>query len=140
MYTRHQGKSRPPRENSDSRAKELTLPRKSKGFLRTRVGLAVFHLKTLSRETCKKREKTRLAVLAWQSAAVVALFRCFVPLEHLTLQDSENCRRVSNCWASFSRFCASVHASMVCMLEGCVLDTSVPPQSDAHAHGRKMKY
>ena len=58
-------------------------------------------------ENVQEMRNSRPAVLAWQSAAVVALFRCAIPRERLILQDSMFPKGV--------------------------------PQSDAHAHGRKMK-
>ena len=79
-----------------------------------------FPMKKTSRKNVQQKRKARPAVLAWQSAVVVALFRCFIPHENFMSQDS-NFPQGVHFMVSFSSFWASVYVSGVCMLKGCVL-------------------
>ena len=87
MHTQSRGQFRQPWENLGGCTKKPTPPRETRGPpAHTGRGLC-FLCKKLSREHVQEMRNPRPVALTWQSAAVVALFRCFIPREKLTLQD-----------------------------------------------------
>ena len=79
-----------PGENLDSSADKSTAPRKNRHQReKKRVSCAggsgaccLYLLKNTFRRNVQDMRRNRPAVLAWKSAAVVALFRCFIPREN----------------------------------------------------------
>ena len=100
-------KKRQPREKKTTAARDTPAHTGRGRWLREKqdgVGACCFSLrKIFLGNTYKKWEKPDQQSLAWQSAAVVALFRCFIPRELLILQDLFSTKGVS-LMSSFSWF------------------------------------